>query len=48
VILGRDDPNLAFYRFQDRDLEIGFYVDRPKKLIVITSISTAQRGHYGD
>jgi len=24
VILGPDDPNLAFYRFQDRDLEIGF------------------------
>jgi hypothetical protein len=48
VILDRDDPNLAFYRFRDSQLEIGFYVDRLKRLIAITSIEAPRRGHYGD
>jgi hypothetical protein len=47
VILGRDDPNLAFYLLRDRGLELGFYVDRLKKLISITSV-TDLRHAYGD
>jgi mRNA-degrading endonuclease RelE of RelBE toxin-antitoxin system len=46
VILGRDDPNLAFYRFRQGELEIGFYVDRSKKLVVITSVTRGPKLWY--
>lgn len=37
-ILGKTDPNLAFYALQDDDIEIGFYVDRKDRTITLTSI----------
>ena len=42
-IIDRDDPMLAFFQWRDRDLEVGFYVDRLKKRIAITSINPNPR-----
>jgi hypothetical protein len=38
-IIDRNDPTLAFFQWSDQDLEVGFYVDRMKKRISITSIN---------
>jgi hypothetical protein len=38
AILDRNDPNLAFYQLRDKDVEVGFYVDRPRKRVFITSL----------
>jgi hypothetical protein len=44
AILDHDDPNLAFYRLRERDLEIGFYVDRLRKIISLTSVTAPHHG----